>query len=139
MVEQNISLNLRLRKINETRNCFWEEVKQNYLVSKCKKVFKTLNYIQHSHTLVPFVTGCVSISAFASLAEIAIGIASFEVGLNICVLTAAIKKYKSIIMNNRKKHDKIVLLAKTKLNIVEVLISKALINFNHIIAMMNLF
>ena len=42
-------------------------------------------------------------------------------------------------MNNRKKHDKIVLLAKTKLNIVEVLISKALIKFNHIIPMMNLF
>ena len=38
-----------------------------------------------------------------------------------------IKKYKSII-KKKKKHDKIVLLAKYKLNTVEVLISKALID-----------
>ena len=37
-----------------------------------------------------------------------------------------IKKYKSII-KKKKKHDKIVFLAKYKLNTVEVLISKALI------------
>ena len=38
------------------------------------------------------------------------------------------KKYKSIIKKKKKKHDKIVLLRKTKLDIVEVLISKALID-----------
>ena len=47
-------------------------------------------------------------------------------GLKICAITAAIKKYKSIIKKN--KHDKIVLLAKSKLNSIEVLISKALID-----------
>ena len=36
-------------------------------------------------------------------------------------------KYKSILKKN-KKHDKIVLLAKPKLNSIEVLISKALIH-----------
>ena len=34
----------------------------------------------------------------------------------------------SIIKKKEKKHDKIVLLAKSKLNTIEVLISKALIN-----------
>ena len=43
------------------------------------------------------------------------------------MLTAAIKKYQSII---KKKDDKIVLSAKTKLNSIEVLISKALIDLN---------
>ena len=38
------------------------------------------------------------------------------------------KKYKSIIKKKKKKHDKIVLLRKTKLDIIEVLISKALID-----------
>ena len=38
--------------------------------------------------------------------------------------------YKSIIKKKRKKHNKIVLLAKFKLNNIEVLISKALINSN---------
>ena len=42
-----------------------------------------------------------------------------------------IQKYNSIIRNKRKKLDKIVLLAKTKLNILlQVLISKQLINSN---------
>ena len=45
-------------------------------------------------------------------------------------MTAGIKKYKSIIQKKKKKCDKIVLLAKTKLNSMEVLISKALINSN---------
>ena len=39
-------------------------------------------------------------------------------------------KDKSIIKKKKKKHDKIVLLAKTKLNSIEVLTSKALINSN---------
>ena len=48
------------------------------------------------------------------------------VGLNICAITAGIKKYKSII--KKKKHAKIVLLGKGKLNTIEVLILKAFIN-----------
>ena len=49
------------------------------------------------------------------------------------MITAGIKKYKSINKKKRKKHDHIVLLAKTKLNSIEVLISKALIDLyiNH--------
>ena len=46
---------------------------------------------------------------------------------------AAGHKYKSVIKKKEKKHDKIVLLAKTKLNSIEVSISKAYIdsNINH--------
>ena len=46
------------------------------------------------------------------------------------VITAGIKKHKSIIKKKRKKYDKIVLLAKSKLNNIEVLISKALTDSN---------
>ena len=59
---------------------------------------------------------------------ISIGITSPAIGLKICAITAGVKKYKSIIKKKKKKHDKIVLLAKSKLNSIEVLISKALIN-----------
>ena len=45
-------------------------------------------------------------------------------------MAAGIKNYKSIIKKKKKKHDKIVLLAKSKLNSIEVLISKALIDSN---------
>ena len=59
---------------------------------------------------------------------ISIGITSSAIGLNICAIAAGINKYKSIIKKKKKKHDKIVLLAKSKLNSIEVLTSKALIN-----------
>ena len=59
---------------------------------------------------------------------ISIGITSPAIGLKICAVTAGVKKYKSIIKKKKKKHDKIVLLAKSKLNSIEVLISKALID-----------
>ena len=80
--------------------------------------------------LISTVAECVSISPFASLVGIPIGITSPAVGLNICVITAGIEKYKSIIKKKKKKHGKIVLLAKSKFNSIEVLVSKAMIYSN---------
>ena len=96
-------------------------------VKSTKNVYTVLNYIEYQLILVFTVSGCVSISAFA-LAGIHIGIKSSEIELTICLITAGIRKYKSIIKKEKKKHDKIVLLAKFKLNSVEVLTSKALID-----------
>ena len=76
------------------------------------KVCKVMDYIEHSLIAIATITRCVSISTFASLARISIGIASSTIGLKICVITAGIKKYKSIIKKKRKTHDKILLLAK---------------------------
>ena len=50
------------------------------------------------------------------------------IGSKVSVVTAGIKKYKSIIKKKNKKHDKIVLSAKYKLNSIETLISKALVD-----------
>ena len=51
-----------MRKTDETRNYFFEEIKHNYLVSKHhKNVCKVLNYIENLPYLVSTVTGCVSI------------------------------------------------------------------------------
>ena len=98
-----------------------------------KKVCTNLNYIEHFLIVASKITECISISAFSSLIGIPLGITSFATGLKICAITAEIKKYKSIINKNKKKHDKIVLLAKSKLNSIEVLIFKALIDsvINH--------
>ena len=85
-----------------------------------------MNDIDYSLIIISTITRCVSIFAFASLVGIPIWITSLKIGLKICVRTAGMKKYKSI--NKKKKHDKIVLIAKSKLNSIEVLISKALID-----------
>ena len=88
-----------------------------------------MNYIDHLLIVTSTITGCVSISAFGSLVGIAIGIASSVIGLNACAITLGIKKYKSIIKKKKKKHDKIALLAKSKLNSIDS-ISKALTDSN---------
>ena len=85
-----------------------------------------MNDIDYLLIIISTITRCVSIFAFASLVGIPIWIASLKIGLKICVRTAGMKKYKSI--NKKKKHDKIVLIAKSKLNSIEVLTSKALID-----------
>ena len=61
-----------------------------------------------------------------------IGITSSAIGFKICVIIAGTKRYKSITKKRekKKKHDKILLLAKSKLNSVEVLFSKALVDSN---------
>ena len=55
-------------------------------------------------------------------------VTSFAIGLKIFAIIAGIKKYKSIIKKKKKKHGKKVVLAKTKLNSLENLIYKSLID-----------
>ena len=55
------------------------------------KSCRIVNYLEQSLILVSTVTGCVSISVFASLAGIPIGITSSAVGLKICEIPAGIK------------------------------------------------
>ena len=67
-------------------------------------------------------------NAFAFLFGIPIGIMSAAIIPKICAKTVGIKNYKSINKKKKKKHNKMVLLAKSKLNSIEVLIFKALID-----------
>ena len=97
---------------------------------KHKKVCKVLNHIEHSLIVISTITKNFFVSSFASLVENPIGITSSVIGINICVIITQIKNYKSINNKNKKKHDQIVLLAKSKLTSIEVLICKALIDSN---------
>ena len=123
-------MKLRLKKKKtETRNYLLEEIKHIDLMSeKYKNTCKYLNYVEYLLISVSTVTDCVSISALASLVCVAVGITSSAVGIKIYAITAGIKKYKSVIKKKKKKHDKIVLLGKAKLNTIEVLTSNSLID-----------
>ena len=75
MFEESMSQEFRLKNIIETRNYAFKEIKQNELMSKKhKKVCATLNYFEHSLILASTFTEYISISAFASLICIPIGI-----------------------------------------------------------------
>ena len=68
-----------------------------------QKVCTTLNYIEHFFIFASTVTKCISISVFAFLVGIPIGITNSVTGLKICVIIAGIKKYKSIIKEKQKR------------------------------------
>ena len=67
-----------------------------------------MNCTEHLLILACTVTWCVSIFAFASLIDIPVGVASSQTAINICMTTAGITNYKSIIKKKKKKHDKAI-------------------------------
>ena len=75
------------------------------MIKKHKKVYRILNYIEHLLILMSTYGRYVSISTFISLIGIPIGITSSEARLKLCVITAGIKKYKSLIKKKKKNHD----------------------------------
>ena len=103
MSEENKIQEFRLKNIDERRNYLIEEINQNELMSKKhKKVYRVLNHVNHLLILISAVTGCVSVSVFASLAGIPIGITISAIGLIICIITAGFKKYKTIMIRRKK-------------------------------------
>ena len=103
MSEENKIQEFRLKNIDERRNYLIEEINQNELMSKKhKKVYRVLNYVNHLLILISAVTGCVSVSVLASLVGIPIGITISAIGLIICIITAGIKKSKTIMIQRKK-------------------------------------
>ena len=78
--------------------------------------------------LLSAASGGVSICLFKSVVEAPVGIASASFSLIFSLTTGIVKKLLSITRNKKKKHDKILMLAKSKLNSIETLISQALID-----------
>ena len=90
--------------MNETINVLTEKINWNEVMSKKqRKICPTLNYIEHFFLLGSASTGCISISAFASLVGIPIWILSPAIGLKNCAVTAAIKCYKPIVKKQKKE------------------------------------
>ena len=75
------------------------------MTSKKQEKITIFKYIEHILTLASSVTLCVSISNYASLLGVLIGIMSSAVELKICAITTVIAKFKSIVKKKEKKHD----------------------------------
>ena len=102
MREENISQEFTLQNIDGTRNYFLKDIEQNKLMSRQhKNVQTTLNCIEHYLFLASPMNGCISISAFASLLRISVGITSSAVGLKMCARTAGAIKQKSIMKEKK--------------------------------------
>ena len=88
-----------------------------------------MSYIDYSLIAISTITGCVSVSVLASLVGMPIWVTSSAIALKICAITTGMKKSIINIKKKKKEHDK----AKSQLNRIEILISKALVdsNMNH--------
>ena len=86
------------------------------------------DYIDQSLIALSATSGGVSIISFTSIVGAPVGIASASFTLIFSLTTGIVKKLLNITRNKKKKHDKTLMLAKSKLNSIETLVSQALVD-----------
>ena len=119
----------RLSEIMRIENYFHQEINQRKSCSKkLSKYVAAFDYIDKILIVLSATTGGVSICSFTSIVGAPVGIASASFTLIFSLTTGIVKKLLNITRNKKKKHDKILMLAKSKLNSIETLVSQALID-----------
>ena len=119
----------RISKIIGIENCFHQEINQRKLCSKkLSKYVAAFDYIGKILIVLGATSGGVSIISFTSVVGAPVGKASASFALMLSLTTGIIKKLLSITRNKKKKRDKILMLAKSKLSSIETLVSQALID-----------
>ena len=119
----------RLDEISKIENYFIEEINQRKSCSKkLSKYVAAFDYIDKILIVLSATTGGVSICSFASCVGAPVGIASASFTLIFSLTTGIIKILLSTTRTKKKKHDKILMLAKSKVNSIETLIPQALID-----------
>ena len=117
----------QLNKIGKIENYFHEEINQRKLCSKkVNKYVTVFDYIDKVLIVLSATTGGVSIISFTSVVGAPVGIASASFTLIFALTIGIIKKLLGTTRNKKRKHDKTFMLAKSKLNSIETLISQAL-------------
>ena len=119
----------RLNKINEIEDYFIADIKERELM--CKRLSKYISffdYFDKSLIVLSVTSGGVSTASFATAIGVSIGIASANLSLVFSLCKGLVKKLLKATRNKKKKHNKIVMLARSKLNSIEGKISVTLIN-----------
>ena len=116
----------RLYEIKKIENHFINEINERKLCSKkLSKYVTTFDYIDKILIILSATTGGVSIFSFTSVIGVPVVIASASFTLIFSITTGIVKKLLNITRKKKKKHDKILMLAKNKFNSIETLISQA--------------
>ena len=119
----------RLNKINEIKDYFVAEIKERELMSKkLRKYIDFCNYFDKSLIVLSATSGSISIASFATVIGTPVGIASACLSLTFSLSTGIVKELLRITRDKKKKHSKIIMLARSKLNSTEGKVSEALIN-----------
>ena len=119
----------RLNKISEIEDYFISKIKERELMSKkLSKYISFFDYFDKSLIVLSVTSGSISIASFATVIGIPVRITRASLSLAFSLCTGLVKKLLKATRNKKKKHNKIVMLARSKLNSIESKISEALIN-----------
>ena len=119
----------RLNEISKIENYFNSEVSQRKsCIKKLSKYITTFDYIDKVLIVLIATSGGVPIISLTSVVGTSVGIASAILTLIFSLTKGIIKKLLSITRSKKKKHCKILMLAKSKLNSIETLVSQAMID-----------
>ena len=124
----------RLCEIKKIENYFINEINERESYSKKLSKYVTIfDYIDKILIVLSATSSGVSIISFISIIGVPAGIASASFTLIFSITAGIIKKLLSTTIKKKKKHDQILMLAKSKYNSIEALISQALndINISH--------
>ena len=118
----------RLYKIKEIENYFKSEIDQKNLCSEKLRNYTTVfEQIDKVLIVLSATSGEIWVISSISIVGASVGIAEASFTLVFSLITGIIKKLLSIKRNKKRKHDKIITLAKGKPNSIEALVSQALI------------
>ena len=118
-----------LSEIIGIENYFHQEINQWKLCSKnLSKYVTAFDYIDKILIVLSATSSGVCIISSASVVGAPVGIASASFTLTFSLISGITKKLLSITRKKKKKHDKILMLAKNKLDSIETLVSQALID-----------
>ena len=117
----------RLYERKKIDNYFINEINQQKSYSKKLNRYVTIfDYIDKILIVLSATTGGISIISFTTTIAAPVGIASASFTLIFSITTGIIKKLLDITRKKKKKHDKFLMLAESKINSIETLMSQAL-------------
>ena len=127
----NLKLNeitkFRLDEINKVKKFFINEIKERKLiVNKISKYIVAFDYADKIFITLSTAFGAMSIASHATVVGIPVGIVRASLTLIFTLTTGVVKKLLNVTRKKKKKHNKIMVLARNKLNIVETLLSNTL-------------
>ena len=117
----------QLSEIIGIENYFYQGINERKsYIRKLNKYITVFEYIDKILIFLSATSGGVSIISVISIVGVPVGIASASFTLIFSIAKGIIKILLKTTRNKKKKHDNILMLAKSKLNSIEILISKAL-------------
>ena len=113
-----------LSEIIRIENYFHQDINQRKLCSKkLDKYVTDIHYIDKILIVSSATSSGVCIISSARVAAAPVGIESASFTLVFSLTTGIIKKLQRITRNKTKKHDRILMLAKSKLDSIDTLVS----------------